>query len=392
MEALLAMRKEKLFIINRSFWPIYPVIGEALMQFAEQEAKAGYVGVIMQDHVGIAKKTQESGRGQGVHFFPARAWSVSGSGIARRILDAVFFMFWVFFVLVWQRPTKVYVSTDPPVLVPFIVMLYSKVFGARYIYHLQDIHPEATNVVLPVRPIVFRFFRWLDALTMRHADLLITITEEMAGEIKNRSRTSAPIQVLANPSVAFDGINSTDKQFGFSFCGNAGRLQRIPLLIEAIKKYSSTGGSLPFVFAGAGIYAPELKELAKSHSNVTYKGLISAQEAAQINASYQWALLPIEDEVTRYAFPSKSSSYVYSGAFIAAVCGQQTSVAQWVMNNKLGCVIEPSVNDLVKYFFAVERNEIDITGLDAERAELKARLGFDVFVANLTKLIMREYE
>ena len=28
---------------------------------------------------------------------------------------------------------------------------------------------------------------------------------------------------------------------------------------------------------------------------------------------------------------------------------------QWVMNNKLGCVIEPSVNDLVKYFFAVER-------------------------------------
>lgn len=50
------------------------------------------------------------------------------------------------------------------------------------------------------------------------------------------------------------------------------------------------------------------------------------------------------------------------------------------------------MNDLVKYFFAVERNEIDITGLDAERAELKARLGFDVLVANLTKLIMREHE
>ena len=45
----------------------------------------------------------------------------------------------------------------PPVLVPFIVMLIQQGFGARYIYHLQDIHPEATNVVLPVRPIVFRF-------------------------------------------------------------------------------------------------------------------------------------------------------------------------------------------------------------------------------------------
>ena len=64
------MRKEKLFIINRSFWPIYPVIGEALMQFAEQEAKAGYVGVIMQDHVGIAKKHRKAAEGKRSAFLP----------------------------------------------------------------------------------------------------------------------------------------------------------------------------------------------------------------------------------------------------------------------------------------------------------------------------------
>lgn len=52
---------------------------------------------------------------------------------------------------------------------------------------------------------------------MRQASLLITITEEMADEIKKRSSTQAPVQILANPSVAFEGITVTDKQVGFTF-------------------------------------------------------------------------------------------------------------------------------------------------------------------------------
>src|SRR5690554_6507872 len=248
-------RKEKLLIINRSFWPIYPVIGEALLRFAERQAEDCEVGVVLQDHAGIRQKLTEHNRGQGVKCFPCKAWSICGSGIFRRIIDAVFFMCWGLMVLLWQRPMKVYEATDPPVIVPFIVMLYSKLFGASYVYHLQDIHPEAANVVIPVNPLTYRFFRWLDSVTMRQASLLITITEEMAEEIKKRSSTQASVQILANPSVAFEGITVTDKQAGFTFCGNAGRLQRIPLLIDAISVYCEQGGKLPFVFAGGGVYS-----------------------------------------------------------------------------------------------------------------------------------------
>lgn len=383
-------RKEKLLIINRSFWPIYPVIGEALLRFAERQAEDCEVGVVLQDHAGIRQKLVEHNRGQGVKFFPCKAWSISGSGIFRRIIDAVFFMCWVLIVLLWQRPTKVYVSTDPPVIVPFIVMLYSKLFGAKYIYHLQDIHPEAANVVIPVNPLVYRFFRWLDSVTMRQATLLITITEEMAEEIKKRSSTQASVQILANPSVAFEGITVTDKQAGFTFCGNAGRLQRIPLLIDAISSYCELGGKLPFVFAGGGIYAKELEKLSARYSNVLYKGQVSPTEAAQLNARYLWALLPIEDEVTRYAFPSKSSSYVYSGAFIAAICGEQTSVAQWVSEHKLGVVIQPKIGDLVHFFCQVEHGEVSCSNFDMERLALKNSLSFETFVSKLTNVVVSE--
>lgn len=384
-------RRLDLVIINRSFWPIYPVIGEALMRFAEQQAKMQFVGVILQDHADIKQHLAREQRGDKVGFYPCHAFSVSGSSIVRRAVDAVFFMLWVFVVLLLKRPKKVYVSTDPPVLVPFIVMVYCKIFRARYVYHLQDIHPEAANVVFPVRPAIYHFLRWLDSLTMRNASLLITITDGMAREIRVRSGTLSPVQVLSNPSVSFDGVVLPEsKRLGFVFCGNAGRLQRMPLLIQAIDQYCASGGKLPFVFAGAGVFSEKLKELAAKHGNVTYLGFVSALEAAQLNADYQWALLPIEDKVTRFAFPSKSSSYVFSGALVAAICGAGTSVAKWVLENDLGVVLNPAADELCQFFRAVENGSPSPELFDTDRCKLKERLGFDVFVERLSQLVISE--
>lgn len=381
-------------IINRSFWPVYPVIGEALLRFAEGAADQCRVCVIMQDHADIRAKLEEHKRGKGVEFFPGKAWSSSGSSIIVRILDAVFFMVWVAVCLIKTRPREVYVSTDPPVLVPFIVMLYACLFRASYTYHLQDIHPEATNVVIPVSRPLFRFLRWMDSVVMRRAGQLLTLTEEMKGEIQSRSETRAPIHLLSNPAVSFDDVSVVHtKHHGFSFCGNAGRLQRIPLLITAIERYIEGGGTLPFVFAGGGVFSAELEKLAaRFPDQVAYHGLVSPAAAAQLNADYQWALLPIEDEVTRFAFPSKTSSYVFSGALILAVCGQATSVAQWVQAHRLGCVVKPEVNDLVDFFRRVESDEVDVAGFDMDRTNLKAALGFDVFVEQLNALVLSRVE
>ncbi|MDN3639975.1 hypothetical protein QWY82_14325 [Simiduia curdlanivorans] len=383
--------KHDLILINRSFWPIYPVIGEALLRFAEKQSSKMKIGVILQDHVDIRSQLAKQSRGGGISFYPCKAFSVSGSGIIRRILDALYFMLHVFLVLLFKRPKKVYVSTDPPVLVPLIVMLYCKIFKADYVYHLQDIHPEAANVVVRINYILYSVLRWLDSVVMRNAGLIITITDEMVQEITSRSSTKSPVIVLQNPAVAFDSVTLPDaKKNGFTFCGNAGRLQRIPLLAEAISHYYDLGGQLPFVFAGGGVYASDLRVIASKYPNFTYKGQISANEAAQLNSEYKWALLPIEDEVTRFAFPSKSSSYVYSGACIVAICGKQTSVASWVLDKQLGVVIRPETEVICEFFFDVENQRLDTSHLDFDRQELKKQLSFDVFVDRLIELVSRE--
>jgi len=366
------------------------VIGEALLKFAEVAVKDGHsVSVILQDHANIKESLASASRGKGVSFHPAKARTTSASGITSRIIDSIFFAFWVIKELLRIRPDKIYVSTDPPVFVPFLIMLFCRLFGGSYVYHLQDIHPEAAGVVIPIHRWLFGFLVKMDSLTMRRAESLITITKSMADEIFFRSRTKVPIHILNNPAISFDGIDMDKPKIeGFSFCGNAGRLQRIPLIMEAIEHYFKQGGKLEFTFAGGGVYTNRLVALADKYPNFHFAGLVSPFEAAQINADYTWALLPIEDGVTTFAFPSKLSSYVFSGANILAVCGEQTSVAKWVRSNRVGEVVKPQIAAVTEAFFAIEEGEyMEFDDLSSREA-LKVRLRFEVFVEHINKIVL----
>lgn len=390
MEAVLVpFKKNKIAIINRSFWPVYPVIGEALLQIAEELAIDNRVSVVMQDHVGIKKKLDEHKRGKNVRFYPVKAWTTSASGILGRILDNVYFMAAVSLILMRVRPDLIYISTDPPILIPYIVMFYCFIFRKKYIYHVQDIHPEATKTILPMNKLIYNFLYQMDNTVVRRANKVITITNEMADELLNRMKIKRLINLVENPSISFENVLTIpDKIKGFSFCGNAGRLQRIPLLILAIEKYLDQGGTLEFAFAGSGIFKNELKSLAIKYKNVKFYGLVTADEAAQINANYSWAILSIKDEITRYAFPSKSSSYAVSGALILAICGNATSVAQWVKSNRLGIVAEPDISSLVDVFHKIEHNDLDTENFDMIRESLIERLSFKTFILKLNHHIM----
>jgi hypothetical protein len=133
-----------------------------------------------------------------------------------------------------------------------------------------------------------------------------------------------------------------------------GRVNRIPLLLNSISTYLRSGGLLRFTFAGGGRYVAEVQGLAATVGAIEYVGEISAEDAATLVARHRWALMPIDDEVARYAFPSKSSGCVLAGTPIFAICGSQTSVARWIEKHQVGIVCEPDLDALVKGFFDLE--------------------------------------
>lgn len=378
-------KKMDLAIINRDFWPQGQVIGEALLQFAEQAAEQHSVCVITQTNVDITRQLADIGRGAGLQIRACKSYTTSASGVVRRIAETVFFMFWVLFSLIRVRPANVYIATNPPVVVPFIVALYCRAFRARYAYHLQDIHPEATNIVVPLNRVLFRLLQRLDNYTLRHAGAIITLSEEMKNYAVQRSATLAPITLLDNPSFEAEPVAVEKRSKDIVFCGNAGRLQRIPLLLGAIENYLQQDGKLRFTFAGGGVHAQDIQALAESYEQVEYLGVIPAAEAAELVSQHRWALLPIDDEVTQYAFPSKSSGYALSGAGILAVCGEATSVAKWVTQHGVGHLLPVNQTAMVESFFRLEEQ----TGRSfLMSAAARSKLSIPHFASKLCSLVL----
>jgi glycosyltransferase involved in cell wall biosynthesis len=383
------VKRYDLVIINRSFWPVYPVIGEGLLKVAEKLAGSKKISVVLQDHDNIKQNLKKFNRGAGVDFFSIAAFSNSSSSLIKRTLDSIFFMFGVIFCLVKTRPKIVYISTDPPILIPFVIALFSAIMNFKYIYHLQDIHPEASSVVIKLNKYLLRILKKIDNFSIRRATILITLNEVMKVEILKRLNTQKEITIIENPSIIFNIEPNNNKKKGFVFSGNLGRLQRIPLLIDSIQEYRQSGGALEFAFVGGGIFSKEILNLSKNIPLIKYHGKVTAGEAGVISSKYEWALAPIEDLVTRYSFPSKLSSYIHSEAKILAICGEETSVAHWVRNHKVGIVVKPVKDEVVKIFFAIENNYKNAVFFDTNnRKELKKSLSMDNFVKNIISKIL----
>ena len=281
-----------------------------------------------------------------------------------RLIDLIWFSFAVFAVLMLRRPRVVYVATDPPLLVPMVVACYAKLFNSKYVYHVQDIHPEATAVVFKRLKTsffhnIFNVLCYMDDWVVRNASTVITLTQEMLDSLKSRRNLDyLYVRYINNPSAALSR-DFTETLYDYSFVGNAGRLQLIPLVLSAVRKYLVEGGSKKFAFAGAGVMSDELLKLSEEFpENVSYFGKVPVDRATEITLSSVWALLPIDDEVCAYAFPSKASTYAVSGKPILAICGEETSVAKWINSNNLGLVVKPDLSVLVDFFKSAENSSV----------------------------------
>lgn len=382
------LKREKLLLINGSFWPTYPVLGDALLTLAEVASENYDVFVVLQDRVDVKQKYIESCRNHKINFRPMINLSSSKNTIFWRSFNALIFMFWVLINLLFIRPNKIYISTDPPVVVPFIVMLYSKIFKVNYVYHVQDIHPEATSLVKKINNSIFNLLKWMDMQSSKHATELITITGKMAQSLNNRLAIKREIHLIDNPSLDFLPENfKSVRNKGFVYCGNFGRFQLIPLILSAIEEYFRLGGSLEFYFAGDGVHSKEIIEFSKKHSNFHYLGVLDRLKAAELNIKYSWGLLPIDDQITEFAFPSKTSSYICSDINILAICGEKTPVAKLVSNKKLGIVVKPNIIHLVKAFSKIETGEYEDNDFSMLRKDLRPHLSIGAFVNNVYRVI-----
>lgn len=348
-------------IINRTFWPENKTIGEGLLNVSENLAnKKNNVLVICQSNK-IKEHLDCENRGKNVTFKSFKDFNTRSSGIVIRSIEAFAFAIWVAMNLCTYRPKVIYIATDPPIIIPFIVVIISKVIRSKVIYHFQDIHPEIFASVKKIPIPLYNFLKFLDAYTQRQSTNLITINEQMKEYLVSRVKICPEIHLVSNPAnMDFSKVNNQIKKLrGFVYCGTIGRLQLIPILLKAIEKYLNEGGSMSFTFIGDGVNKNLVSDFANNNKNFDFLGQLSEEHANAEMCKYEWALLPIEAGVLDYAFPSKSSAYEVCDCKIFSISDANSSLAKWVTEKRLGINSEVEIKNIVEGFWMIENEHFE---------------------------------
>jgi hypothetical protein len=352
-------------IVSRDFWPHAGAIGEGLLKLAEHKCQKNDTIVFTMSNTNLqelySKKVKNS---PNVSFSQIKPITNSNSFLITRVVELFYFAFWLLFKFIMHRPNLVYVATNPPILVPFFVALYCIMFKKKYIYHLQDIHPESASLIVNFSSPIKKIILLIDNFTISRASELITLTDEMKLSILNRKCKKPRINIISNPGLNL-GLKVKNKKHGFVFCGNAGRLQMMNILLPAIKKYLDLGGTMEFCFIGRGVYSKELAQIGYEYKNFSYLGYVDAESALNITSKYTWSLLPIDPRVLNFGYPSKIPTYLSAGCKIFSITSKTSSLAKWIVKTGAGINSEPEINEIIASFKKIE-NEYTEVGKNLE--------------------------
>jgi glycosyltransferase involved in cell wall biosynthesis len=379
-------KKHKLMILNRSFWPENDMHGRAYLELAIKLAQSNFsVTILTQMLTKDARKFNRHVDKKLLKLNHVNKLSKNSDPIIFRILDIIWFSFFLLLKLICVRPKTIYVATDPPILLPFMAAIYTRLTRGNLIYHVQDIHPEISLMTSPY----FSKFKILatkiDNFSLRSASVVVTINEDMKTYLQQRCVPLTSIVTLMNPGTEVLKRKNLRKETQVIFCGNLGRLQHVPLLIQAIEKYNQTCTKLSFIFIGAGRYLQDVCKLADRYDNVFALGQLNASESVEHLLNSRWALLPIKDEATKYAFPSKLSTYINCGCHVLAICSQSTSVARFVAKHEVGSVIAPDSDVLANYLQKIANRNVKT--LEYDTAEFQFTI--NQYIESLSRIIVQ---
>lgn len=265
-----------------------------------------------------------------------------------RFLNVLIYCVALFLHILRARADVVTTCTFPPVLAAWSASLAARLSGARFVYHLQDIHPEVSvySGGLMGRGLPARLLTALDNQTLRRADAIVTLSEDMADSLRARGLGPLPITLINNPALEPDGDPIAPppglvKPAGVTrviFAGNLGRFQNLPLLAEGVAQCFATHPELELMFLGDGIAVPELKARWGTHPQVRFAPFLPFAQARGIIGGADIGLVSLSANIYRVAYPSKVSTYLDLGLRILALVEPESQMARELEQRATGAV------------------------------------------------------
>lgn len=346
----------KVLVIHRFYWPDTPPYASMLRAIVGQWVSDGH-------DVDVLSSQPSYKAGVDNPRQPARE-RVEGANVVRlnlppeagrplvRIVNALVLGLGVFWhAVVRKRYDIIMVSTSPPVLAGWFVAMAAKVTGARFIYHCMDIHPEIGRISGEFRnPRVFSLLSRMDRWTCTQARPVVVLSDDMAETLIARRPDELPeTAVINNFSLPSEGAAIDELPFSWPnepfvllFAGNIGRFQGLDVLVDAMAKVRGRQ-DIRLVMMGDGTEKERLsRKVEENGAPVTFVGHQPVEVAKTAMARASIGFVSLVPELYRYAYPSKTMTYLEQGCPVLVAVETRSCLARDVINNGAGVAVPGS--------------------------------------------------
>jgi colanic acid biosynthesis glycosyl transferase WcaI len=284
------------------------------------------------------------------HYVPANP-----SAFKRILSDFTFFFsaYLVVMVMLLKKKYDVVITVAPPFQLGLLAILYKKIKGCKFIYHVQDLQVDAAKDLNMIKSnFILEILFFIEKFILRYADTVSSISVGMVKKVK--AKCNKPVFLFPNwvdTSKFYPIANKEEgkKEFGFElsdkiilYSGAIGEKQGLEAILYAaqhLKAYSD----IKFLICGSGPYKEKL-QLLKEELQLQNVIFFPLQPSNKFNKFLNIAdlhLLLQKGNASDLVMPSKLTAILSIGGVAIVTANPGTSLYEVVNTANAGILIEP---------------------------------------------------
>jgi colanic acid biosynthesis glycosyl transferase WcaI len=347
---------KKIVIVTPYFWPEISPNAHLMKDLTSFLAQSGFQIIIFTSRpskksvlINNIKRNQniEEINSNKIKIFRLKNPFSRKPGYIFKLLDYIFFSFWVILKLIFIHKIDIcHVCSNPPLL-GLPINLVGKFKGFKTIYDLQDLFPNSARAsgLISDSNFIFYILRYLEKLTYVSSTIVVTICKSYQEHVYNIAEC-ANIKIIPNwvdinviRPIAKDenlflkeNINLKNK-FIALYAGTIGYLQDIGVLIKAAALLNETE-DIAFVIVGYGPRRPYLLNEIKmlNLKNIFYYDFQPEQLISHVYNAASVGIIPMKSASD--PMPSKTWNYLACEKPIIILADEKSEVGRLI--NEIG--------------------------------------------------------
>lgn len=197
----------------------------------------------------------------GIHIYrhPLPLEAKGALGYMREYFAALFWEFFLSWKIFFKKRFHVIQGCNPPDLI-FIVALFFKLFGVKYVFDHHDINPELYIAKYNKKGIFYKFLLWVERLTFMTANYSIATNESYREIAINRGKMDPEKVTVVRSGPKLDRLKLTagnekykrGRKYLVGYVGVIGEQEGLDLLLESAKHIIQTRQDIQFAIVGGG--------------------------------------------------------------------------------------------------------------------------------------------